>query len=646
MTAPAARFPSPLSPSRPLEWKWLVLAMLTLAAAYLAMLNPYWVPSGDGEVYVCIARSLIEEHALKFNGAKAAIAPPGWPLVLSGLMRISPEFWFIKTAIIASMLGGLTSAFFIVRRFVSDRAAAGIITMTGTLSSVYPLTYWTHTEAFFCLLGFAALLIAFRISEGRARLWWEVPAMLALLGFGAFTRWPGLLHAVLVIPILLSGPKRRPWRRASAWAYSAAVLLVCIGTFRFTYDYLRLTKEEQLVASTAGATAETETGETEASMEVQPPLTTMPATTTSTTATPPPSESEVPNRGDVWGSGKRGPAAEVAYRVATSGRWFAWLLWQPTRFGQSIGFIDASALIFGWLAIALLAVTMIRSALRRDFFWIGLAIYTGGLCVLWPNPNARYFVPVAPFILLGVIRGIAEAAAWIGPRERANGITTNGIATNGQPTATLDYAEPGTAAAAWSPPPLEVLRGGWKLLSVVFVIVTLATNLPLLAIDIRVFRSRDFYGKYEAGANEDLMAVASYINAHPTDAPIAVYEKYDNMGRIRYSKFGIRALHLLCDKLVVPVERKNKFLKMKPTDEDMRKSIRRSGAGYCVTQESWTPWRVWHFRLTPGLQEWLTKKSVPYETGGWELWGRVNARYEKVEDVPRAFKAPTRVPGL
>ncbi len=111
-------------------------------------------------------------------------------------------------------IGALASAFFVLRRFVTDRASAGIILITGLLSSVYPLTYWMHTEAFFCLLGFNAILIAFRIAEGKARLEWEVPLMLALLGFGAFTRWPGVLHMVLIAPILLSGP-RQPWRRLS-----------------------------------------------------------------------------------------------------------------------------------------------------------------------------------------------------------------------------------------------------------------------------------------------------------------------------------------------------------------------------------------------------------------------------------------------
>ena len=632
------------TPARPLEWKWLALALATLLAVYLSMLNRYWVPSGDGEVYTCIARSLVQVNKLLFNGAKAAIAPPGWPLVLSWLMRISPEFWFLKLAIILSMVGGFASAFFIVRRFVSDRAAAGIIVLTGILSSVYPLTYWTHTESFFCLLGFAAILIAFRISEGRARLWWEVPAMLALLGFGSFTRWPGVLHAVLVIPILFSGAKRRPWERRSAWIYAAAIVIVCGGTLVTTHNYLRLSKAEQQYAIGQGATPEGNPEE-EIPTETQPPLTTEPVNAVG-------SENTTPGLGDVMTQSKRGPVAEIFYRVGTSGRWFSWLLWQPTRFGQSVGFVDASSLFFGWLSIVLLFVTTIRAAKRRDFFWIGLALYTGGLCVLWPNPNARYFVPVAPFIVLGVLRGIRETSAIL--RERASKLARGrGFAMESAPVtsvAPIDYIASGTKRVGPVLPPLDMgpLHPACKGLTALFVVVTLLINLPLLGIDICIFRSAHFYEKYEAGANLNLLQIAAYINTHPLpDGEMtSVYERYENMGRIRYSKFGVRAMHLLCNMQILPVDRKTKFLKQDPADEDFRRSLRRAQASYVITQEPWTPWRVWHFRLSREFQQRLQKSLVGNDSGGWELWVRFGARYHRSSEVPKTYIAPTRVPGL
>lgn len=607
--------------SRPIFW--LCVAMIPLAIVYLSLLNPYWVPSGDGEVYTCIARSLVRGEGLKFNGSRAAIAPPGWPIVLALAMKISAEFLFLKLVTITSMLGALASAHFILRRFVTDRASAGIIVLTGLLSSVYPLTYWMHTEAFFCLLGFNAILIAFRISEGKARLDWEVPLMLALLGFGAFTRWPGILHMVLVVPILLSGANQ-PWRRISTWVIVLLSVGVCVGTFMATHSFLSLSKEEKRLAIASGGTGE---GETEVPVDaVQPEVpTTIPTTGP---VMPTGNDSVVPGGDDIRGNNKRTLPMEILYRIGTAGKWFSWLLWQPTRFGQSVSLINASALIAGWLAIAMLLLTMLRGWSRRNYFWVGLAIYTGGLCVLWPNPNARYFVPVAPFIVLGVFLGIQNISERMRREAKA--------------------ADPEQADRVDSIH-LRALNAPAKALMIAFVLATLASNLPLLAIDISVFRSSDFYGKYEAGANKDLMRAAQFINAHPVakGRRIAVCELYDNMGRERYSKFGQRALHLLTDTEVVTPPRRSEY-KDRPTKDRPRVWAKKVGidADYYVFQSTWNPWRVWHFRLTFDLQEKLTGNKDRRESGGWELFARVGVNYKPVPLDPKLKELPTRVPGL
>lgn len=629
-------------PRRGVPWRWLATAIVPLALVYLSMLNRYWVPSGDGEVYTCIARALVKGEGLMFNGQRAAIAPPGWPLVLSWAMRVSPEFLFLKLVTTASMLGALVVAFFICRRFVSDRAAAATILLTGTLSTLYPLTYWMHTEAFFCLLGFGAILIAFRIAERRALPVVETPLLLFLLAFGAFTRWPGVLHIVLVVPILLSGG-RRPWARPSRWLTVALVCAVSVGTFRGTYRYLQPTAAEKAAYAKANTAPESE-GDSEQPIEPEMPLpTTGPITTTAPTTTQPAltNDAQTPGWADVGGrDAKRGPVGEFLNRISIAGRWFAWLLWQPTRFGQSVRAIDAAAMAFGWLSILLLAATMFGGLARRNFFWVGLAAYTGGLCVLWPNPNARYFVPVAPFILAGVLLGIAQLNAWVDARlwhRRALADDPH------NPPAEPGIVEP-------SDPQTGALRlvGGWKLLALVFVVATLASNLPLLAVDISIFRSSDFYGRYEAGSNKDLIAAAQFIRENPR-GPICVSERYENLGRARWSKYGVRALHLLTDRPILPMQHKAKMA-VRPTDDNVRKWLNKgvNDVDYYVYQTEWKPWRVWHFQLSPELQQKLTGRPAfnAGRSGGWELWGRKNASYRPIPIDPKDFEPPTRVPGL
>lgn len=619
-------------------FKWLPISILPLAVIYLAMLNPYWVPSGDGEVYTCIARSLARGEGLMFNQARAAIAPPGWPLVLAGAMKISAEFWFLKLLTTFSMLGALASAFFILRRFVTDRASAGVILLTGLLSSLYPLTYWMHTEAFFCLLGFNAVLIAFRIAEGRAKLYWEVPLLLFLLGYGAFTRWPGVLHIVLIIPILLGGANK-PWKRLSAWIILFLSTTVCIGTFWATHSYLSLTKEEKRLAIASGGTGESESEvpvETDSEMPTTIPTT---GPTTEPTASPGGTDSTAPDWSDVRGDGKRTQAEEIAFRIGTSGKWFAWLLWQPTRFGQSVSLINLSALLAGWLAIAMLLLTLLRGITRHQYFWIGLAMYTGGLCVLWPNPNARYFVPVAPFIVLGIFLGIQVVSDWTRRKTPiANAPPQNESIDSLKTAATHQIASIHVRS----------LSAPAKCLMIAFIFATLASNLPLLAVDLWVFRSSDFYGKYEAGANKDLMIAAQYINQTNLPGKVAVCELYDNMGRERWSKYGQRALHLLTDKQVITPPRK-KELANRPNDRKVRVWAKKVGndADYYVYQSTWNPWRVWHFRLTFPLQQRLIGKLQDERpSGGWELFVRVGSNYPRAKVDRELNDLPTRVPGL
>jgi hypothetical protein len=602
----APAIPSAIAATGSSGIRWLVTALVPLALLYLALLNPYWVPSGDGEVYTCIARSLVKGEGLMFNGSRAAIAPPGWPLVLSWAMRISPEFWFLKLLVTTFLLASFIPAFYVVRRFLSDRASAGVICLTGTLSTVYPLAFWMHTEAFFCVLGFSAILIAYRIREGRAKVRIEVPLMLLLLALGAFTRWPGVLHAALIVPILLSG---RPalWKDRRTLVLCLLTVVTCYATYKITYSYLSLSPHEQALAAMSGGMSDAETGDIDSDATTEP--TTGPTTSQMLHAG---DDDETPDT-NTFRNIKRTFIGEITYRVGTAGKWFSWLLWQPSRFGQSVHFINVSALIAGWTAIALLGIALYAEWRRRDYFWIGLALYTGGLCVLWPNPNARYFVPVAPFIITGIFIGIREASNWLASRPRG-----------------ARFARPVGVGVAG-----------------LFVLGTVGSNLPLLAIEIGVFRSKHFYAKYEAGQSKELIAVADYILKHPRDGTIVINELYDNMGRQRYSKFGMRALHLLTNQPIIGLERKSR-LKTRPTggDDAVRKWLKnRANASYLVYQAAWNPWRVWHFRLSPELQKKLTGRTVSFETGGWELFARENAKYPKVDGIPSA-SGPTRVPGL
>src|SRR5438045_8392196 len=99
---------------------WRVWAMLVvgIAALYLLMFNPYWVPGGDSELYIAVARSLAQGKGYVFNGHFVSISPPGWPLVLAAAMKISPTFGFFKVITIAFMSFALGMWYWLLMRFV------------------------------------------------------------------------------------------------------------------------------------------------------------------------------------------------------------------------------------------------------------------------------------------------------------------------------------------------------------------------------------------------------------------------------------------------------------------------------------------------------------------------------------------------
>src|SRR5207249_3230180 len=123
----------------------LVLAALLLL--YGLLQNRYWVPSGDSEVYISIARNLARGDGFKFNGQPVAMVPPGWPLVMAGVMKLTPYFLPLKLLVMSCMVVFFAIGYWIARRFVTPSKAALVILLTSILSVVYPATYWLISES-------------------------------------------------------------------------------------------------------------------------------------------------------------------------------------------------------------------------------------------------------------------------------------------------------------------------------------------------------------------------------------------------------------------------------------------------------------------------------------------------------------------
>ncbi|HEY0009164.1 MAG TPA: hypothetical protein VGB55_10610 [Tepidisphaeraceae bacterium] len=580
--------------------RWFALSMGALLMAYALLMNPYWVPGGDSDFYVSIARNLVLTGEYTYNGLPVAISPPGWPRVMAWVMMISPTFFALKLTTMLGMLASLGVSYFILLRFAPPRVAALTVMLTGILMPVYSLTYFLHSEAIYCLISAAALLLAMRIREARGR-YVEQALLILLCIVIPCIRWAGIVQLLPIAAVLLSGQWGQ-WRERR-WVLALTCTIVIIALSFGTRSALELTAEQKIAIKEAGGAAATETDSEENTDDLKaPPL--------------------------APGASKEGEsrAEEYGQRFLRIGKWFTWLLWYPARFAAVSRPIDTTLTVVGWGVVAVLGYLVVNRTRRGDLLWLATALYCGALCMNWPNPNARYFVPVAPLIVGGVLLALRQAG--------------------------VDY--PATSAD-W-----------WKWARRAFVYSLLLCNLAMYGVDVIVMRSSNFYATFEAGQHKDLINVTRYLDSlapmppdvttgpqgvqyRPENGDVVVNKRYENIGRIRYSEAGMRAMVLLSNRHIKSLGDNKRFTsQLGPNfSAPYMREIRRLRSEWVLIQSPSVPWRVWHFRLPRPVYERLAKNPSSQTSGGWTLYHFNPDTLTMTEQpVPPVEDWPTRVPGM
>lgn len=547
-----------------LAWAATVLA---IAGLYALLHNPWWVPGGDSEFYIVAARSLARGQGYRFNGLPVNMAPPGWALVLAGAMKISPSFAFLKLVNLLLLTGFLAVAWWLVRRHATLAWTCTIVLVSAIISHVYPLSFWMHSDALFCLVSAAAMLIAHQLADRRAATW-RLPLLLVLCAAAVAVRWAGLLNWAVVAGILLRG--RSLWPRADrAWLAVALTLLVTAGTFIGLRIGLRISPED---ARQIGLLLDESS----------------------------PAAAEARGYDLLIGArpGSHGLASEISGRAIACGKWFSWLLWQPLRLGSAHWLLDALAGLLGWALIVLMLRWTWHAMRARQWMWLGLAALCAALCLNWPKVNARYLVPFAPLILLVAVLS------------------------------------------------LQNLHGQWGTsLLAVFLGSVILCNGVLYAIDVRVAHSADFYATYEAGLNADFLAAMRHLRQLDVKAnELAVSPRYINLGRMRGTRFAIRAGVMLLDRPIQLIPPRKAGDPATPPEQRVLDWAIPRGVRYYLYQPPISPWRIWHFRL-PWLQQRLTAqppREIPFT---WQLYEIRDGRAIKLTFSPD-YEPVRNVPGL
>src|SRR5205823_5143702 len=144
--------------------------------------------------------------------------------------------------------------------------------------------------------------------------------------------------------------------------------------------------------------------------------------------------------------------------------------------------------LLGWTLIALLAVLVIAATKRRQWIWLGAGLYAGALAMAWSVVNARYYVPIAFLITLGIFLAARELLQW------------------------ASAAGPG--AGAKRPRALSIAI---RTLFVLFVSAVVISNVATYAIEVSIARDEKFYQRYDAGMDQSMIAACQYLNSLPPD---------------------------------------------------------------------------------------------------------------------------------
>ncbi len=612
--------------------KAFAISIGILLVLFLLLQNKYWVPGGDSEVYTGAARSIAQGQGYRFNGVPVSIVPPGWSIMLAGLMKLLPEFWFLKLFTMCCMLGSLGIMYWICRRFASPELSGLVIVLSGLVSHVYSLTFWLHSDAFFCLFSSAALLLAFQISEGRTQIGRSIALVLCCLA-AVSVRWAGLLSVMLVCVTLLHGELKPRLNRF--WVLAILCGALTLATFLAIRLAIRVSPEEQKRILEA-------IGAPEGVNDI--------------------ASTELVITQYAWINPAKGGVLGYLARVAGWGNWFSWLAWQPFRLGR---FLTIPSLFLGWTMLLPLLLLAAKSIKSRQWIWVGIILYSFGLAINWPHPVARYLVPITPLILLGVFIGFRQLFArnWLVPAFFIYAAALV-VAGNSAGELRIVILRPLLIVAALAGMLLgatllrkrlaqQAIQRTCSALLATFVVSLVLCNGALWAVDAYVARSGDFYDRYEAGLNKDLIAACKWLDeAHP-EAQIAISRRYYNMGRLKpNSELGTRISAMLTNRSILRVP--DSYVKAPMPDyvRDPRRNenflawARQLNIKYVLFQPKVSPWRVFHFRMA-WLQARMSDDPIDDTGAGWRLYeippeGDTARRVS----IPPAQNWPTRVPGM
>jgi hypothetical protein len=382
---------------KPLPIAAVVLAAIA-SAIYVLRLDPYAGLLFDDAWYIVLGKALAGGEGFRMISSSVApimpTVPPGFPALLAVVFAIAPSYpdnlILLKAVSMAAMAGVGVACWIDLTRY---REVPGVpalciaFAVVLTPSFVFLATSTVMAEGVFTLAQLVTVLAVERAVR-RERMDWRGPAVAGVMGaVTMLIRTAGL--AVLAASIVYLVLQRR-WRQAAIFAVTAAACLLPWqlharvnaptyeerlahgGTFAFTY--------EQLLAMERPGAADTDVSGGEMAVRVGRNLTDVLLRDVGAAIVP---------------AIYRGPN-ESGEEVLSVGR--------PGR--GSMGVATGTMVVSGLLCLGLLM------GIIRSRAWFSLPALLVGATIAMILPVAaltfRYVIPVLPFLLLFLWRGVAR----------------------------------------------------------------------------------------------------------------------------------------------------------------------------------------------------------------------------------------------
>jgi hypothetical protein len=375
MTA-ADTYPYPTEPG--CRCRHIIVLVLLFGGLYGLCLNDRWLPeSGDDSMCLSIARNLVQGHGFVWGGIPVVRIPPGFPLFLSALMRLSPSFLLLNLSLVLLMLGALVMWYLVLLRYTTGRRAFVMMLAVGILFEWHRFAYTHYTEALLYFLLAAALVTAAQINEDRG-VAWRIPLLATICASLVFVHWRGLLPIPLVAGALLRG-EGRP-RANGRWVAALTVAGVsCIAFFAIQHEL-----NSRLERARDQGPRAIQRERAAASLQRR---------------------AYVLHRH--LGIGLSGRVGEIL--KINGGVGFASLLWPPAVAAGRWRAPGRAINILGWTMFVLVLARLPQAARQRRWIWFGAVAFMAALVLLsWPI--ARYFAPAAPLLLLGLWESVERFA--------------------------------------------------------------------------------------------------------------------------------------------------------------------------------------------------------------------------------------------